>query len=121
MRITRPSILDVEFIVPDDYERSHWLALDNLTGYFDNNMMIVGLIGSSLSDDGWLYIASTVKNVDDSFTKDMISDIIGMFDTDICLITDVESKQEKIASSLRRYGFRQEYRDGIMYSYRNKD
>ena len=72
--------------------------------------------------DYWLtYLTPLSISLKYNFTKDMISDIIGMFDTDICLITDVESKQEKIASSLQRYGFRQEYRDGIMYSYRNKD
>ena len=76
-----------------------------------------GLIGTTEGEDGILYIASMVGDVDSVFTNSMLKDIIRLYNTrKICLITDVESKQELIRRTLNRYDFTYSYQDGIMYS-----
>lgn len=76
-----------------------------------------GLIGQAEGEDGILYLACMVEDVDKVFTIEMIKDIIRLYETrTICLITDVESKQELIRKALSRYNFTYAYKDGIMYS-----
>ena len=77
-----------------------------------------GLIKDIEGQDGILYLACTTRHIDDKFTKDMIKDIIMFGKTrNVCLITDVQSKQELIAKALTKWRTSVKYKDGNMYTY----
>lgn len=93
----------------------NWIKLKPKEYHKDGELY--GLIGTVEGEDGVLYIASTTIHQDKPFTKNMIKDIIMLYKArKICLITDVESKQEQIRSVLSRYNFTFKCVEGILYS-----
>ena len=92
-----------------------WAKLSPKVYYKDGKAY--GLTGTVEGEDGILYVASMVEDVDAVYTIAMLKDIIRLYNArKICLITDVESKQELIHRTLNRYDFTYSYKDGIMYS-----
>ena len=97
-----------------------WATMNPKVYYKDGRPY--GLIGTGEGEDGLLYVASMVEELDSVFTIAMLKDIIRLYNTrKICLITDVESKQELIRRTLNRYDFTYTYKDGVMYSTGGKD
>ena len=105
---------EILYIVGDEVLES-WLQIIPEVFYKDGKPY--GLVGSTRGRDGCLYVAATVTDVDSPFTIGMIREIIRLYkNNEICLITDVESKQDLIRRSLDRYEFSYEVKDGILYS-----
>jgi len=102
-------------VKPDNVDS--WITIEPDVFYKDGKPY--GLIGTMNNPhSNILYIAATVKDVDDPFTVGMLKSIISMYKRRrICLVTEVESKQRLIRRALDRYDFDYEYKDGMMYSY----
>ena len=108
-------MVDIITQIVDDVNVEGWVKLQPKVYYKDDKPY--GLL-ATVQVDSVTVVASTVTNPDLPFTIGMLRDIKKLnANGKICLITDVESKQELIRNTLDKYGFRYEYRDGAMLSY----
>jgi len=91
-----------------------WLESDAKRYY--SGGVLVGLIHTLLVD-GVYIVSGLTRNVKDNFSFSMLKDIIGLIKTEkVCILTDLPSKQEQIASALSRYNMKFEYIDGVLHS-----
>ena len=91
-----------------------WLESDAKRYYSYGKLM--GLI-HTIPVDGVLIISALTRNVNDNFTFSMLKDIIGLIKTEkVCILTDVVSKQEQIASALSRYNMEFTHINGVLHS-----
>jgi len=68
--------------------------------------------------DGILFVGSKAPHVDQSFTVDMLKDMVEMYNKQsICVISEVKSRRELLKKAMSRYDVKHMIKDDIMYSF----